>query len=67
VDGWIKAVSRQGQPPQWQAWSITTLFVVMAFLIRLTQEPVHPYLFLLFPRPSCSPRPCSTAPPSFWP
>jgi two-component sensor histidine kinase len=48
VDGWIKAVSRQGQPPQWQAWSITTLFVVMAFLIRLTQEPVHPYLFLLF-------------------
>jgi two-component sensor histidine kinase len=48
VDGSIKAVSRQGQPPQWQAWSITTLFVVMAFLIRLTQEPVHPYLFLLF-------------------
>ena len=48
MDGWIETVLPQGQPPRWQAWSITTLLVVMAFLMRLTLEPALPYPSLLF-------------------
>jgi two-component sensor histidine kinase len=48
VDDWIEAVLRQGQPPRWRGWSITTLFVAMAFLVRLLLHPVYPYPFLLF-------------------
>jgi two-component sensor histidine kinase len=48
VVDWIEAVLRQGQPPRWRAWSLTTLFVAMAFLVRLLLHPVYPYPFLLF-------------------
>jgi two-component sensor histidine kinase len=48
VSDWIEAVLRQGQPPRWRAWSITTLFVATAFLVRLLLHPVYPYPFLLF-------------------
>lgn len=48
MSDWIEAVLRQGQPPRWRAWSITTLFVATAFLVRLLLHPVYPYPFLLF-------------------
>jgi two-component sensor histidine kinase len=48
VSDWIEAALRQGQPPRWRAWSITTLLVAAAFLVRLLLQPIYPYPFLLF-------------------
>jgi two-component sensor histidine kinase len=48
MDDWIEAVLRQDRPPRWRGWSMATLFVAVAFLVRLLLHPVYPYPFLLF-------------------
>ncbi len=45
---WIEAILRQGQPPRWRAWSLTTLVIALAFLVHLMLHPIYPHPFLLF-------------------